>query len=400
MLNYFNFAYATRTFSNNLEALLTMLAIQVWPIIPSPTLTKPSTITASSTRTLSSSRLLDKHQANLMLGLLFVGLAIWTRPSALTHWIVPLLATFLRQRGFIKKINFIWWGILAAVSCVALGISIDRLFYGQWTVSGWNFIKFNIVHRVSDYYGIYPWYYYLAGAIPAYLGSMLPLVIITLSNWEPQIVWLVQFLIGSLTLNSLVPHKELRFLYPVMPILMIMAGQGYNYLNQRIRLTGKWEIIKRCYLIILLLSNLVVGIYLARIHKIAPRPLMDYLRDEVDRGQVRKIYFAMTCHSTPFYGYLHRTIPMEFITCEPPLNHHGALEEYVNEGNKFDKDPVGYLQSHLPPDTSHLVMSHWINDPTVKEYIKKQGFTESKRFVNQFWDFERRKSEEFIVLYR
>jgi phosphatidylinositol glycan class B len=71
--------------------------------------------------------------------------------------IAGLIMWYLFIRKDIGKTIFI---ILGIIFLFGIGILIDRWFYGQWTLTTWNYFNLNILqNRVSDF-GIHPWWYY------------------------------------------------------------------------------------------------------------------------------------------------------------------------------------------------------------------------------------------------
>jgi phosphatidylinositol glycan class B len=47
------------------------------------------------------------------------------------------------------------------VAGVALSCGVDYLFYGELTFVPWNFVKFNVAHNISAFYGTHPFHWYL-----------------------------------------------------------------------------------------------------------------------------------------------------------------------------------------------------------------------------------------------
>ena len=79
----------------------------------------------------------------------------------------------------------------------------------------------NTIEGKSDSYGTFPWYWY-ARFLVEYLGPALPLSALGVRR-GPLLAWVILIIVGS---HSLVPHKEARFLYPVIPLAMTLAALG------------------------------------------------------------------------------------------------------------------------------------------------------------------------------
>lgn len=60
----------------------------------------------------------------------------------------------------------------------SLGIAIDSIFHGSFTVTPFNFLKLNVFSNVGEWYGVQPWFWYLSAGFPAILGiQLLPFIL-------------------------------------------------------------------------------------------------------------------------------------------------------------------------------------------------------------------------------
>lgn len=133
---------------------------------------------------------------------------------------------------------------LAATATLAPLVVFDRLFYGTWTVSLWNFIRYNVVGGGdSALYGVEgPMFYLVNGALNlngALLAALAaPLVLtaaVAVSRLAPGglplpaapstrlVVALAPAYVWLAAISAL-PHKEERFLYVVYPVLALAAA--------------------------------------------------------------------------------------------------------------------------------------------------------------------------------
>jgi phosphatidylinositol glycan class B len=158
---------------------------------------------------------------------------------------------------------------------------------------------------------------------------------------------------------------------------------------------------------LLLLSNVGMSYYFTQVHKRGVIDVVRYLRNEVYSGNVHSIVFLMPCHSTPFYSYIHKNVPMRFVTCEPPLGyllyndsavdrktyqHETSLlyenpEKFistyfdVNVGNKTNLYPNKYESLNVGPNIpryswpSHLV---WYDNAYLRSTI--EGFLKESNY--------------------
>ncbi|KAK9862164.1 hypothetical protein WJX84_007027 [Apatococcus fuscideae] len=129
-----------------------------------------------------------------------------------------------------------------------LTASSGMIFYGQWTVSLWNFLKYNVVGGGdSALYGVEPASYYVKNGalnlnVALALFCLYPLaVLLQLTRHSgtnvllalavcPAYVWFAAI--------SALPHKEERFLYVVYPLVCLAAAAVLSSLPSVIQQTA------------------------------------------------------------------------------------------------------------------------------------------------------------------
>ncbi len=142
-----------------------------------------------------------------------------------------LIAGFMAWMLFINKTKWrelfsIMLGILAVF---ALGVVIDYWFYNEWVLSTWEYFRQNIILDKASGFGRDPWYYYLVqifnrGIPPFSLLYLLPVVLLF---FKPKNV-LLWIILPFLLLHFYIPHKELRFFFPLIgfiPLLIMESGE-------------------------------------------------------------------------------------------------------------------------------------------------------------------------------
>ena len=147
----------------------------------------------------------------------------------------------IRKAGFRNLLMFSTGIILAT----ALGALIDRWYYGEWVLTSWNYFLQNILLGKASGFGISPWWYYIEqtfmNAIPP-LSLVYILAVFLYFVYYPKdiITWTI---IPFLAVHFLIPHKEIRFLFPIigfLPIMIIriadilLKKQGYEMLEHRV----------------------------------------------------------------------------------------------------------------------------------------------------------------------
>ncbi|MFT4093580.1 MAG: hypothetical protein QM640_08065 [Niabella sp.] len=146
-----------------------------------------------------------------------------------------LISTFIFWLIFQNKncIKDIFIFIISIFPIILIGVIIDSWFYGNIVFTPWNYFYSNIVLNTASHFGISPWYYYLVIIITKpilVIGVLIILCIFIVTYQRPKslLVWL---LIPFLVIHSLIPHKEDRFLFPVINFLPLIIVLGWQELK-------------------------------------------------------------------------------------------------------------------------------------------------------------------------
>ncbi len=162
--------------------------------------------------------LFHNRNTSLIAGVLG-GLSFWTR----FHLGIPVFALWvwsLSQTGLSKK-NILF--PLGVVLTLLLGIGLDSYFYEKLTITPYRYFYVNLIKDRASDFGVNPWYDYFRWA---FLRGIPPLSLFLFGSllWH----WLKKprHLITVLTLpffliHLLVPHKESRFLFPLLPFVAL-----------------------------------------------------------------------------------------------------------------------------------------------------------------------------------
>lgn len=168
----------------------------------------------------------EKHNFILCLFVgLFLGFSFITRYQAgfLTAGFLAWIMLVRRE-----KLTNVFALIAGIIFIVFLGILSDRWFYGEWTLTSWNYFEANILQDRISGFGIKPWYYYIEtffvkGIPPFSLLFILSLLIILVFERTGPITWSI---LPFLVIHFMIGHKEMRFLFPVaglLPVIVIKA---------------------------------------------------------------------------------------------------------------------------------------------------------------------------------
>lgn len=332
LTNSFNWYVITRSFSNSLEMLLTAFALAMWHYDAS-----------------ANARLNYRH---LSFGCIAAYFACIVRPTNILIWVVagPYLLFLVYQNtcsfGEVTKVCL----FLVSRLVLVLGIStlLDYLFYGVWTFPLYNFIEFNIVRGLSIFYGSAPWSFYLVQAIPLLLTGYLPWFIFGMLHEIYMHSLLGAIVCATITGFSLISHKEFRFIYPLQPILLLIAATSMLY---KYRTYPRLH--KRFFIPIALVLNVVLAFYFSQIHERGEIEVIDDLSSD---PTVLSIGILAPCHSTPWTSHMHNSPLYEkswFITCEPPLHlessTNAAISAYKDESDLLYDDISKFIVQAFPP---------------------------------------------------
>ncbi|TMW65025.1 hypothetical protein Poli38472_009192 [Pythium oligandrum] len=164
----------------------------------------------------------------------------------------PVLLWILLHGG-LSIFRVILWGIQATLSSLVLTVLVDSYFWQRWLWPEGEVLWFNTVQNKSHEWGVYPplWYFYsalpralLATALllPVGVSVLLPALLKSRSFKQlraaftsaPLVDWSVATFVWPvilyLALFSILPHKELRFIFNAIPILNMVAAVGCSKL--------------------------------------------------------------------------------------------------------------------------------------------------------------------------
>ena len=147
---------------------------------------------------------------------LFYGLTVALRPA-----LVPAVAAGVAWqcwRDWRGCLPVLLAGILPPIALFGL---VDAL---TWSYPFQSFIRYfwiNIVQGRSATFGVEPWYWYLL-SVGRRLGPILVLAVVG-ARRSPFLAVVALVILVS---HSLIPHKEDRFIYPLVPIALTLAALG------------------------------------------------------------------------------------------------------------------------------------------------------------------------------
>ena len=176
------------------------------------------------------------------LALVANGYASWLagRPRRATAWIaaaiavfrcdvavvaVPIGAVWLLQ-GRIRLQDGVAVGLISALAGVALTAPLDSWLWQRALWPELEVFRFNVLAnggQNSAAWGVMPRLWYLTSALPRALSFTFPVALLSpLADARVLPYWGAA--LASISLYSLLPHKELRFIFPAILLLNLAAG--------------------------------------------------------------------------------------------------------------------------------------------------------------------------------
>ncbi|KAB8239591.1 putative glycosylphosphatidylinositol-alpha 1,2 mannosyltransferase [Aspergillus alliaceus] len=449
---------STRTLSNCLETTITIVALNLWPwewsseSIPQ---VQPRRNTRSMGRDAEREDTSDLVLlVRLRYCLILAAIACMLRPTNILIWMSLAGVAWLRStwRGraiFYREV------LLCGVSVLTLSAVLDRLFYGTWTFPPLRFLYFNIAQSLAVFYGKNDWHYYVTQGYPLLLTTALPFTIVglyrTLRRATTNILQLsVQTQLAMICLImplalSIISHKEVRFIYPLLPSLHVLTAPPLvNFFLPAVSRSNGAYIPRRLSLLFLLLINISIAIYTTLYHASGAIGVLSYLRSQQQtHNPVDKLAyssgasqteitagFLMPCHSTPWRSHLvDPNIHAWALSCEPPVDlNESQKAAYVDEADQFYNDPNRFLREnmvgglrHLPrtpsyrsswkprqisPRTYQQANPHeWPDylvffaqlEPTLQSLLRSSSYGECWRTWNTAWHDDPRRRGDIIV---
>ncbi|KAL6860890.1 glycosyltransferase family 22 protein [Trichoderma novae-zelandiae] len=408
LFNPWQWYCATRTFSNSLETTLTVMALSYWPwqLLG----VAPYSLKENAT----PFNVLRGKLWRLRASLCLAALAVVLRPTNVLIWLTIVFLALTRislqgksPLGSSTILVLFREAILCGSLVVGLSVLADRLYFGFWTFPPYNWLNFNISKSLAVFYGRNPWHYYILQGLPLLSTTSLPFVIPALfkpsSKTAPQANILRALsctVFSTVVVLSLISHKEVRFIYPLLPALSVLAAPRAASFFTSVPKTSpppsvssaaeisapqpsgsKSPTVRRArlrnkpLLLTALGINVVLAGYLSFLHQPAPLTVLSFLRQQYERIHPSAVRFAhathyssplntttpdgedlfalflMPCHSTPWRSHLvYPGLSAYALTCEPPLHTQPNTPErdlYRDEADRFYDNPVPFLRGEL-----------------------------------------------------
>ena len=447
-----------RTLSNSLETTLTVVGLYFWPW---DWFLNDVGMTTEQYRGTNAQRNTNKKSAQgsrsstdtctpgeLYTSLIAAAIACMLRPTNLMVWFTVSIALIWHARNFRKAMGLARSAVICGSAVLSASISVDRIFYGNWVFPQLRFIYFNVVQSLAVFYGTNRPDYYFTEGLPLLLTTALPFAAIGVwqalrlrtapSEFQEHLEQQTRFTLAVSTATSvlalsLISHKEVRFIYPLLPILHLLAAKPLAAFLDPFPLPAKKY--RQGLLIVGLTLNILIGAYTGYVHQRGGVDVMHYIRHEheerktfpsfrdpelVEAG-VTTVAFFMPCHSTPWRShFVYSEIDAWALTCEPPLDLTMAERgRYLDEADVFYASPKAWIRKNMrDPQTiakdtqlnqsdrdidegarewpEYLIFFEQL-EPSLAEVLHGSNYGECWRGFNTHWHDDWRRQGDVVV---
>ncbi|KAM0157005.1 hypothetical protein ACHAQE_006169 [Botrytis cinerea] len=376
VLSPWNWFCSTRTFSNSLETSLTITALYFWPwgmAISSGEKIKEGKEEMSTTSIFKGVFRTTETVNHLRYSLLLAGIACILRPTNLLIWfcvIMPIIMSLIpgvspkTTKSPIPQdyIILLREAILCGSIILIISAISDRLYFGEWTFPPYQWLHFNISQNLAVFYGKNDWHYFFSQGLPLLLLTYLPFTILsTFKSYtpstmpNPEFTYNLQTILTHLTgvmifVLSTISHKEVRFIYPLLPILLLLTAPSItSFFTRETQIStndsSKSKIetatIRKPLLTILILLNIALAAYTTIIHQSAVISVTTFIRHKYETEMLDAQ--GIPLHSPDAYTYL-KHYPASFDEHAPPsLNIDYDIKK--EENSQYAKKMMGTSQN-------------------------------------------------------
>ncbi|RDL41408.1 Mannosyltransferase [Venustampulla echinocandica] len=449
---------STRTFLNSLETSFTIAALGFWPwemsvdTVPLSSSDLPGSRKPQVPAPVPAKTSIFKSRwsiTSLRISLLLAASACILRPTNAMIWFCIMMPTVTRIFSPTTRATpsdyFIFFReavLCGTVTLLIFAIS-DRLYFGEWTFPAYQFIHFNVNQDLAVFYGRNDWHYYISQGLPLLLTTYLPFGLIGLWKSASLPSTSVPFLLNITILVtigalSFISHKEVRFIYPLLPLLHILAAPTIaafftttstktnpstpSATSSKTQQTTTFR--RKPLLTLLLLANIFISGYTTFYHQRGVLSVLTFLRSEYEtlyldpQGNPLQTSsttdhdafaaFLMPCHSTPWRSRLfYPNLKAWALTCSPPLHlaaHTAEREAYRDEADRFFDNPMKFLKEEVNtrerPWPRYVVGFEGI-EASLKEFchevMKGWAVKEKWRTGNTDWIDDSRRKGDVVV---
>ncbi|CAL7934407.1 unnamed protein product [Xylocopa violacea] len=370
-LNWYWYYCATRTLVNTIETVCTMIALSIFPWR-------------------------DGNVRNVKY-LWIVGFLCMIRPTAAIIWL-PLCLYHLCTSSQNKLVLIYKYSMICGICCLS-SILLDSYCYGMFVISPWEFFRVNVLYKIGDSYGTQHLLWYILCGLPILLGCYYIVFLLCIwqivkhpSRFHHQAVMLIT-IIWTLSVYSLLSHKEFRFVLPLLPMCIYICTSCTLPLSMKYAKPARKIIVG-----LLIVTNVLPGLYFSLIHQRGSLDVMNILHKEVvNSDDTSSILFLTPCHATPLYSHLHVNVSTRILTCEPNFTNDTS---YVDEADVFFSNPMQWLDRNYDINESVTIPKYVVLFDNIVQKISR--FLKHYQLTSQIFyaHFPQSNYAKYIYVYK
>lgn len=252
----------------------------------------------------------DKFCTNTVILTALITVSFMIRNTSPVGW-VPLLAYKVLKEG--SLVPFIISGIFVAIPLIGFLIFVDSQFYGseKWVLTSYNFLEMNLLHGLSKYFGEDgPLYYFIAGYPAIFTLLVLPALFsmfshIGFASQLGKVPYCSFYVIFYLGFYTLIAHKEVRFLMPCIPFVMMTTAELLHFTVVRSKpLVAFFWLWMYIFVEVITLSVMTLN------HERASILRASLFQEHADLHS----FYSLDVYNTPTYSLMHREPPVKIYT--------------------------------------------------------------------------------------
>ncbi|CAH1266236.1 ALG12 [Branchiostoma lanceolatum] len=152
--------------------------------------------------------------------------------------LIVLMELGTRRLGVLELLRH---GLPAGLVCLAVTVSVDSVFWQKLLWPEGTVWYYNIILNKSSNWGTEPFLWYFYSAIPRALAAST--FLIPVGMWlDSRVAKTVAPALGFVLLYSILPHKELRFIIYVFPVLNVAAARFCATVYHNWRKSKRWVV--------------------------------------------------------------------------------------------------------------------------------------------------------------
>ena len=167
-----------------------------------------------------------KNKQTAFIWLSALNVLVFRSELCIISGIMLLISLFKGRVGLLSVIS---QGLVASAVFISLSVTVDSFFWGRVLWPEGEVFYLNTLLNKSVEYGTSPFLWYFYSALPRALLISLFLVPFGLaSETSKTVTYLLAPAVGFVLVYSILPHKELRFIIYVFPLLNCIAAKGLD----------------------------------------------------------------------------------------------------------------------------------------------------------------------------